>query len=352
MMIRLAALFLTLFTIAAKADPLLIQHTPTQTFFLQVHWPDDDHSMCNATAIGPRHLLTAAHCVFDPAKGGPARAVEALAQYDPQHQTKSQHRYFTQALYINREYNSAQNGIANRAVDLAVIELAIFDGTPWLDAITPLFKTAPFSAQHIARGFQLRTYRDHTPHSLDCAITHQNQGAAIAPCPARPGDSGAGVILDNTVIAVQTAMIAAQGDQPHFTLFAPITPIILRDLDRILTGAPSTLFRKIPLQPRPYMGIDLRNRCNQPITLYLHLQTEAQIWRSLGPIDLPENSLLPNFARARSRIVYYHARSRDGRFLWNGPRQMQIDGQSLGLASKTFPQIWHDPVLSFRCPQE
>lgn len=184
---------------------------------------------CTATLIDPGHVVTAAHCVFNPRtlQPVPPGRIHFLAGYRKgeylAHRTGA-------AVAVSPEYRPTRKGSRTPAAmlsqDVAVIRLA----SP-IEAVAPI----PLSAAFRDRRARLRvlSYGGDRPEALsveaDCAMQGRMGDALITDCDAVPGVSGAPLIAPGTgaagregaeVVGVVSGVALPKGAQARLPLGA------------------------------------------------------------------------------------------------------------------------------------
>ncbi|SFJ00837.1 trypsin-like serine peptidase [Jannaschia pohangensis] len=175
---------------------------------------------CTATLVSPTLVLTAAHCVFDPATGAAHRTEEIVFRAGLRHGREDARRTIRR-MVVHPGYDfSAKPSAESVAADLALLEL---DRALQMPNVQPFPASGRLREGDVVQVVSYARDRADAPSSEDdCTVLHRNLRVLALDCSVNFGASGAPVFVNTTdglrIVSVISAMGEIDGEPAAFAV--------------------------------------------------------------------------------------------------------------------------------------
>lgn len=276
-------------------------------------------NFCTGTMIGPRHLITAAHCVYDIRDSkwnvwnnfSAGRISRSNAPYGQKSWKK---------VYVHEDY--IKNG--NRLRDFAVVELREDLGN------TIGWQGYGWSSNHVDYSMgKIIGYpgdkENGTQWEVSCPMTFTS-GQIAYRCDTYGGMSGSGVILNTGEKERIYGIHTLGGANSNYAV--RITKEIFETIKAWKNSSQPAGTRTNTNNQSPvnYFRLHYKNKCYKTIWTALHYRDLNNNWVTNGWWKLT-NGQEAFVAKTRNRIYYIHAQSEDRSHTWTGNYSFNVRGQ-------------------------
>jgi len=283
-------------------------------------------TVCSATVIGPHHVITAAHCLYDQKTDSYRRERYVVPAFNSSASTKPHQRFFIDNIYIPHLYVELAKGsesIPSQALihDIAIIEVKdTYGNVPFADQTYSASIEAFDQDYHLEnQSLALKAYhgdlKESTPYEQEgCAFKIVYRDDLIGhTCDIFKGSSGASLQINNTIVAINIAEL-----EQDYNIGNPITHQRADAIESIIRRQTQGSFRKISYDQKPYTGIEVKNNCNEEVLIAFKYQTENKDWIFDGHYKLAPGDFFISPVQAHSTNIYYQAQTPNRSKTWEG----------------------------------
>lgn len=306
---------------------------------------------CTATLIAKNYLITAAHCVFAPDKGGVAESVLFMADA---FRTKKdlQALYFVEKVYLLKEHVELRNRTAGFksfmvATDLAVLKLA---DLPAQRPAGEVFGFLPVAKSQPSREATVISYPGDKPESSkwiqnSCQLSPFLKFLTID-CDLIVGASGGAIIVGSKSQPEIRAVVS--GESLDHNLVAVLSDSMVVAIQDILAGKSQSLFEEYETFSQSYHRLFVHNDCDEALFLglrWMNLDGEEQVD---GFHILQPGQMLPA-AKMTSNVFYLSAMKADRSYELKGSVPMDVGGTRVMAIQQQVLGSWQDVHYRVNC---
>jgi len=290
---------------------------------------------CTGTVIGPVHVLTAAHCVWDE-DGEPKKNLTVIPGLHMALGFKPLSRWHLQAIWVPRRYKDAAGRFGSQSseaadIDIAILEVIETEGRRFatvapahtlgtgigLDRSTTVFKSIAYAADGgVEEASQFY-------HVGGCSILPIDAvgNSIVHDCEFGPASSGMALWSAGAVRGVHYGGASGDGNWA-----AMLTPDLLGDIESAMSpgGPPAEEFQYVWLNTEPFRSVDLVNPRSVDIEVvigYRNLDYELKFHELI----VPAGHLSATRVQTGYDEVLLTARAVDGSMVFEGPVEIQLD---------------------------
>lgn len=311
------------------------------------------YERCTATAIGPDHLITAAHCVYDLETNKFATSASFLPGLLKSALNTSD-RYFIEEIHVHRDYASESVPSARTvSSDIAILKVKRYDqdsfkdkfGTKTLKSFGTGAKRTNFYAYPGDKADHHSLYRQH-----DCSSAPNIYEREIieSQCDTVQGMSG-GALLDdrNNIIAINSSY--AEDSSSNF--FSKISSDRMDSIKNVLQNGSDQLFKMSKADATPFLSAHFRNDCAVTIYIaaaYFELGTGETIVDGYFPVK-PGRILYNVFQTDTTKVAFY-AQDESQKLVWSAPdHRLRVRGETKDFYREELPSVWKDKTFTWAC---
>ncbi len=306
---------------------------------------------CTATLIGKNYLITAAHCVFHPDKGGVPESILFTPDLYRQKEDR-QALYFVERIFLPKEHVELRNKDVNFkdymvASDLAVLKIAEQSVSKSAGEAYGYLEIAPtLQSQNVT----IISYPGDKPKGTQwiqekCGFSPYQRFMSVD-CDLIIGASGGAIITEPQTNPRIRGVVS--GETTTHNLSAILTDSIVAAIQRILRGENQNLFEEHEIQAQAYHRLMVHNKCDEVLYLgvrWQNLDGEEQV--DGFHILQPGQTLMAAEMTSYEYAVYAMNPTRS--FEIKGPVGLDIGGMPVGAIEQRVSGEWQDVNLRIDC---
>lgn len=314
---------------------------PTRVFG-QIETAD---SICTGTLIGPKHIITAAHCVYDQENAEWSKEVKFFPgrinkETTPYGEVKASR------FYIHRNYMNEETSVG---YDYAVIELEspIGDEIGWAGMSVPSTDMTEFSAQ--VTGYP-GDKEFGTLWGVECPAQIIENNQIRYRCDTFGGMSGSAVrSSDETRMIIGVHTFGSENVNGGWLINSERFAFLMSWLkNENITEETVTHDNYFPPKDN-FDKINFRNNCDQDVRVIAHYVDLNGNWVSDGSWRI-EPGVRAYVFNTRNTIFYYFAISDDSENIWQGDYSIDFHGRSFPMRKKeTDIDGWGEYTVNLNC---
>lgn len=308
-------------------------------------------SNCTATLIGKNHLITAAHCVFSPEKGGLA---ESILFTPDLYRTKKglQDLYFVEKVYLLKEHVNLRSKDSNFkdfmvASDLAVLRIAEHSENKAAGEVYGFLKVVPTQQE---QNVTIVSYPGDKPQGTQwiqekCALSPYRQFMSVD-CDLIVGASGGALIATSHNDFRISGVVS--GETATHNLIGILTDPIVSAIRSILHGDKQALFEEYEIHAQAHHRLIVHNDCTEVLLLgvsWKNIDGEDQV----DGFHILQPGQSSQVAEMTSHEYAIYAMNPSRSFELKGNLPLEIGGMSVNAVRIQVQGGWQDVNYRVNC---